>query len=1208
MKHLFFSLFVLFAPALCVKVFAVGYPENNVDLGSQGDFLWKEGTRFGRTANLTNIGPYLVNLPEGPGSSGVGLPNGAYTHRDSIWDMSDLSAPELIHEFDSAGQPIHAHATIIRFTDEGPRLYARNSGDIGYDPNGVTSLDQIVFDRVGTDEWGNNIFAYSQMTSPFVTRDYWSYNLNRSGVFAIHDPSTSLQQPRDGVYQYTSGVLRDLFGYNIGVWMGEPYVYWNHFEIADVTGFTSFHGHYMVIASDQLSTGMAIYDVSGVRQGRVPRLVSVYQPEVTEPNGNEIGVGGYWVEPYGTTKMVYAARRNDAIGRSYPAMYVIDFEDAYNPRLSCEVYFNRDRNDPTDGDASSDPMYVNFQDEYIYVDHFRVDLAACEDAYAQGQSITGDVFDEVVYRFDDISNQCDASQYFRPLGQLGVFGGYNWWQTSDINEQGMCGFVVSDEPDTRAPFVSGHRPFAGQANYPIDGFIQLHIPETLRTETLEDAVTVTNVDTGQTVSYRQILSHTGTMSLFPYRYLDANSQYLVEVSGVQDYMGNMMEDYSFQFTTGGDDLLQGEEAFPPLNYLAPAAPAQVVEQDNDTVPTYSGASYFANQSSPIACQSEIETGDIWAVNPDNDSVSIIETLLDATTMDKTHSLKAEINLAYEAPTSVTRISDVYAVTYRDDDKVVFFSSEGQPLYSVDTGHGSQPVSSVSDGTFLYVALYAAGEIVKIDIDDREIVQRLEVGPKPKAMALYADRLLVTRFISPADHGEVYDIDVGNEMIFTGVIEINKIVVGDDIDHGNGVPNYLSGIVISEDGERAYVSATKANTDRGLGELSPNHESLDGDNTVRPMMAILDLEANRDANVDPTTRMNTLDLDNGADPSAVSFLANPAVRVTALQGNDILIFSNGDRNSIAQFDTEGAPQGMCATRRTLYVKNFSGRSITAIDVADYLHSGSLNQVTEHISTVQNEVLSQEELLGLEIFYHSDIPRMGEEGYMTCASCHAEGSHDGRVWDITQLGEGMRNTISLNGASGTRFGLLHWSGNFDEVQDFELQMESLNQGEGLVEGQTFTGQSPLELVTTGLSDDLDALSAYVSSLGKQSVRRSPHRNYDGELSEAALRGEQVFVVSGCVDCHQGESYRDGLRHDVGTITAASGQRIGEQLTAIRTPTLIELWDSAPYFHDGSAATLEDVLSRGTHNAELSQEDRQDLIQYLWSIDRELYIDDE
>jgi hypothetical protein len=61
-------------------------------------------------------------------------------------------------------------------------------------------------------------------------------------------------------------------------------------------------------------------------------------------------------------------------------------------------------------------------------------------------------------------------------------------------------------------------------------------------------------------------------------------------------------------------------------------------------------------------------------------------------------------------------------------------------------------------------------------------------------------------------------------------------------------------------------------------------------------------------------------------------------------------------------------------------------------------------------------------------------------MSCASCHNDGSHDGRTWDLTGFGEGLRNTSSLRGRAGAQ-GLLHWSGNFDEVQDFEGQIRNL-----------------------------------------------------------------------------------------------------------------------------------------------------------------------
>jgi 2-methylcitrate dehydratase PrpD len=56
-----------------------------------------------------------------------------------------------------------------------------------------------------------------------------------------------------------------------------------------------------------------------------------------------------------------------------------------------------------------------------------------------------------------------------------------------VNTQGMCFFVTSDEADTTAPYVAGHRPLANQTNVAVDTFISIHIPETMRTETLVNA-------------------------------------------------------------------------------------------------------------------------------------------------------------------------------------------------------------------------------------------------------------------------------------------------------------------------------------------------------------------------------------------------------------------------------------------------------------------------------------------------------------------------------------------------------------------------------------------------------------------------------------------------------------------------------------------------------------------------------------------------
>jgi cytochrome c peroxidase len=299
-------------------------------------------------------------------------------------------------------------------------------------------------------------------------------------------------------------------------------------------------------------------------------------------------------------------------------------------------------------------------------------------------------------------------------------------------------------------------------------------------------------------------------------------------------------------------------------------------------------------------------------------------------------------------------------------------------------------------------------------------------------------------------------------------------------------------------------------------------------------------------------------------------------------------------------------------RTLYVKNYTGRTVSAIDISGWMHEGAQNSDIQSINTVAVDKLNTEELLGLKLFYQARRPDISPEGYISCASCHAGGGSDGMTWDVTHLGEGLRNTMSLNGASGTRFGDLHWSGNFDEVQDFEIQMEKLNGGEGLIPGITFTTQSPLTLVTSGQSADLDALATYVNSLGKDRVKRSPYRTYRGSLTEAAERGRIVFDNAGCADCHAGAAFRDGLRHDVGTTKASSGTRLGgAALTEIRTPSLIQLWETGPFFHDGSAATLQDVLSQSSdpsHAVGLTSEEESDLIEYQLSIDRELYIEDD
>jgi hypothetical protein len=164
-----------------------------------------------------------------------------------------------------------------------------------------------------------------------------------------------------------------------------------------------------------------------------------------------------------------------------------------------------------------------------------------------------------------------------------------------------------------------------------------------------------------------------------------------------------------------------------------------------------------------------------------------------------------------------------------------------------------------------------------------------------------------------------------------------------------------------------------------------------------------------------------------------------------------------------------------------------------------------------------------------------------------------------------------------------GRVHWSANFDEIQDFEHDIRNAFGGTGfLSDAQLALAGEPLGAPKAGRSADLDALAAYVASLGSEHLPRSAARPADGSKSSAALRGAGVFAAEGCASCHAGGVLTDSsldaeLLHDVGTLSTSSGQRLGAALPGIDTPTLLSLASSAPYLHDGSAATLDDVFAR-------------------------------
>ena len=77
-------------------------------------------------------------------------------------------------------------------------------------------------------------------------------------------------------------------------------------------------------------------------------------------------------------------------------------------------------------------------------------------------------------------------------------------------------------------------------------------------------------------------------------------------------------------------------------------------------------------------------------------------------------------------------------------------------------------------------------------------------------------------------------------------------------------------------------------------------------------------------------------------------------------------------------------------------------------------------------------------------------------------------------------------------------------------------------------------------------------------------------NGKLSKTAKQGEALYVQANCHICHNGKYLTDGKKYDVGTGI--------DEYTDIPfdTPTLKEIWRTAPYLYNGSAVTIKDVLT--------------------------------
>src|SRR6185312_6299385 len=133
---------------------------------------------------------------------------------------------------------------------------------------------------------------------------------------------------------------------------------------------------------------------------------------------------------------------------------------------------------------------------------------------------------------------------------------------------------------------------------------------------------------------------------------------------------------------------------------------------------------------------------------------------------------------------------------------------------------------------------------------------------------------------------------------------------------------------------------------------------------------------------------------------------------------------------------------------------------------------------------------------------------------------------------------------------------------------------------------------------VAPQLPALQAYELSLAAPAP---PAGSLD---ASAAARGKQIFEGQGkCSTCHVGSTFTDANQrlHQLSEIPTDSTYALRTATKMWRTSPLRGVWQHPPYFHDGSAATLLDVVNRydSAKGLKLSDQQKADLVQYLLSL---------
>lgn len=498
------------------------------------------------------------------------------------------------------------------------------------------------------------------------------------------------------------------------------------------------------------------------------------------------------------------------------------------------------------------------------------------------------------------------------------------------------------------------------------------------------------------------------------------------------------------------------------------------------------------------------------------------------------------------------------------------------LASWEAGHMPTAPAASPDGKYAYFANQFTGDIRKLDAATGRELARGRAAHEPYAMRFTPDggELVIVNHL-PEPKGGLYEENIACAV---SILNPETLETAAKIELPNGAID-CKDVAFSPDGKYAYVTYVLARfnvptTQLERGWINTNAVAVI-DLKARKRLASFLLDENTLGAANPwglavspdgatlavatsgTHEIHLVDLRALHE----KFSAPRGVRDPAIE--DDLNFLSGIRERI---DLEGlGPRGVAWLGGTVYAAEYYGDDIAAVDT-------EMDNEVSHIGIGGNPEMTSARKG--DLFFND--ARMCFQQWLSCSTCHPSTRSDNLNWDL--VNDGICNPKQSKSML------------FSHFTPPTMITGVRKDAETCVRA----GLIHIQFVERG-EEDAVCVDDFMKRLKPVP---SPHAP-GGELSESALNGQVLFETAGCSACHKGEYFTDMKLHDLGT---AAGPDEGRPFD---TPTLREVWRSAPYLYDGRAKTIFDMMKNFNENGrhgntkELSDEELRDLEAYVLTL---------